>query len=424
MKYITSYCNTMEEPPVLMPGTGIFAPTAAERRRMVPWMDLEYYKQLTREKNRKMLSEPPTYGHLSPTGTLLAEQIGLSTCIDHVIRTAEVPTLSCGEPKATQMSFEMPTGAWCLFHGNSQREQLPFKDTAAFAIFSKNVSTNSILQCERCEECFDVHFNHVSWDEISPATLTNTMSYAYCPMNFDNKCKSKARGNWKWQLQRLEAERKAVFRSYLDIVIVHPPMEISESILQIQPTPGGEEIRWGYLAWRRIWYDTIFRPCENSKDRCTRKDPWIADIFPDLRMWGDLRNDYELYKRKYLTAKTLTYAYELSPQAIVYLLENPLYEDEIQWLNDFVGMRRQMPSEQFKVAKRAVQRLGTAMTKLLQYEEAVAKEPTQEWHLQGRANWQRIALRRFRELHSAVVVDLASLTRRMPEGTGAGPWQC
>ncbi|KAI5465764.1 hypothetical protein BGZ63DRAFT_420311 [Mariannaea sp. PMI_226] len=148
--------------------------------------------------------------------------------------------------------------------------------------------------------------------------------------------------------------------------------------------PGFDALSKGYLAWRAMWYLFVFRNTEDmSERRKARKDGtgldliWNAverKLFREVQLWGNIENDWNLYHYQELTAKDLRYLYEQDVDCLRYILENLKYWDvECQILNDYVGLRRYMPREQFHKAKTEAQRAGTAMRRVLEAEDRLGQ---------------------------------------------------
>ncbi|KAH7023496.1 hypothetical protein EDB80DRAFT_886061 [Ilyonectria destructans] len=174
----------------------------------------------------------------------------------------------------------------------------------------------------------------------------------------------------------LRSKRKATHKFWEDNILFSlPPVWLSDMVFWSRPAKGFDELSKAYLAWRKVWYLFVFRPDPKAIPlRIEFFESSLKPIIPFLHLWGNVQNDYNLYHYQELTRKDLRYTYEQEPEALRYILENLSYwKEECQTLNDYVGLRREMPRNQFHSAKRAAQRAGTAMDNLLQAEEALKK---------------------------------------------------
>lgn len=174
----------------------------------------------------------------------------------------------------------------------------------------------------------------------------------------------------------LKSKRDATHRNLEETVLFSlPPAWFSDMVFWGRPAKGYDELSKAYLAWRKVWYVRVFRPDSKSiPARIEFLESNLKRIIPILHLWGNVQNDYNLYHYQELTRKDLRYTYEQEPEALRYILENLSYwKEECQILNDYVGLRREIPQDQFHSAKRAAQRAGTAMDNLLQAEEALKK---------------------------------------------------
>ncbi|KAF7551585.1 hypothetical protein G7Z17_g4910 [Cylindrodendrum hubeiense] len=204
---------------------------------------------------------------------------------------------------------------------------------------------------------------------------------------------------WVVRLKRDSARR------FLEEIVLFSqvPVWFSDTVFWSRPANGFDELSKLYLAWRKVWYSLVFRPNpDHVINRVLTVERKINNIIPYLHLWGDVQNDYNLYHYQELTRKDLRYTYEQEPQALRYILENlSLWKEECQILNDYVGMRRSLSRDQFHEAKRAAQRAGTAMERLLHAEEVLKGHRSNE-NKRTRQRLFYIAKQRFLGVQAAV----------------------
>ncbi|KAK7432071.1 hypothetical protein QQZ08_001361 [Neonectria magnoliae] len=144
-----------------------------------------------------------------------------------------------------------------------------------------------------------------------------------------------------------------------------PAAWFADNVFWSRPTDGYDELSKMYMAWRKLWYVYVFRTDYQATGVSTRLEN-IEDItlpiLSQLKMWGNLQNDYNLYHFQELSRVDLRYTYEHEPEGIFHMLSNLAeWKEECQIINDYVGLRRDMSKHQFHAARRAAQRAGSAM---------------------------------------------------------------
>ncbi|KAH7170498.1 hypothetical protein EDB81DRAFT_909062 [Dactylonectria macrodidyma] len=167
-------------------------------------------------------------------------------------------------------------------------------------------------------------------------------------------------------------EKRNFTRHFMEKYVLFslPLAWLADTAFWSRPAKGFDELSKAYLAWRKIWFTFVFRQgAEPISPRLELLESSIQHILPILNLWGDVRNDYNLYHYGELTRRDLRYTYEQEPDALHYLLaNNSIWKEECLILDNYVGLRREMNRDHFHLAKRAAQRAGTAMDNLLQAE--------------------------------------------------------
>lgn len=280
-------------------------------------------------------------------------------------------------------------------------ETLPSYDPSkATQTFQRYVKPSTVLICERCETHYDVDFNVLQreeLDELNPRFCTlEHMSWVHCRLRHST-CAYNTKDNWKRaQTAFLAMKRKSneSVGQYLDEKCADcrndthgPNRQISHHISH-------------YHAVRNSWYGYLVcqKNCIDAGKQCSG---WNPDVVP----WGDLFTDFDLCRRhpELISEQGLTYLYDLDAKSIEYLHHfMGEWKDEVSWINDYAGARRLMSDLQFTRAKRAAQRVGAAMRKLVLANEMVAENCTMD-NVQARDQAILVARSRFREVQSAVV---------------------
>ncbi|KPM44414.1 hypothetical protein AK830_g2104 [Neonectria ditissima] len=169
------------------------------------------------------------------------------------------------------------------------------------------------------------------------------------------------------KIREIKASREAVESHFATSLFFKlPPAWLADTVFWSRPTKGYDELCKGYLAWRKLWHVYVFREDEAISCRLENIQGCILPLVPRLRMWGNVQNDYNLYHFQELSRKELRYMYEQEPESLLHMLSNLVrWKEECQILNDFVGLRRGVCKEKFHETKRAAQRAGSAMVRVV-----------------------------------------------------------
>ena len=228
-------------------------------------------------------------------------------------------------------------------------------------------------------------------------------------------CEITASHLWKAQCLAIRLAKEAATEQPSALFDRLHPQITSRAILDKVPLSPEDQIEKFYQSLRVAWHWTVFQ--SQNYTRAYAEDPMPAHLPRGLAqlneslegglvMWGDLHSDVIICKMGLIYPRAIEYAYQVELKTADYMIASGDWNMEIRWLNEYAGLRRYMPKEQFGLVKRSVQRAAVAMDKV-----AVAgANPT----CLGFAAAEKAARLRFRELHSSMrtSLDLLKFNRR------------
>lgn len=321
---------------------------------------------------------------------------------------------------------------------------------------------NAVVKCERCDRLYDRSMKVVDPAAISSNPRWNprihVMPYTFCRANNDGSCHGTPTAAWNHNMGLVIRERANIVQGVMQILSNICPRELIWSVFgndaaKLSAT-GADQIRFAYEALRILWiryfatrnywgrganeaFD-LFKTCPvhrvpehvnttNSQYRPASSDSgyWSAHapecpctmdpsreaklaamhldaIFGGLSLWGDAGRDLELLRDGFVTEAQIQYVYGLSSRYLSYM-RGQEWMEEMTWVNAYACVRRFRTQELYTMMKRAMQRAQSAMERL----EGLGVD---DWHIPPASiKLGTLAGLRFRELHSALCIDPATM---------------
>lgn len=320
-------------------------------------------------------------------------------------------------------------------------------------IFLSPTGTSSLLQCERCCRVFDHNMRPVAPSTYPAGLQTFQVTLALCPFNENGQCHADRAGPWKDRVTAINrahyerAEKAMRALSWVD------PRELIGSVFGQASCgiTGRDQLFAAYQAIRIIWLRAFPAlrpvPSEESPDNQATHDQakvdqanssssirpprhyyeaslvpksfsqklhqlsgQIADPeavklfhrFGDPSLWGDVELDLVLLKTypDLLEERHLAQVYGIGAETLRYMLREK-WQDEMEWLGAYAGMRHSVPNDHYMLMRTACQRASTAMERVLEALEIHARI------IPKTAKTYAWVGRRFHELLSALCADIS-----------------
>lgn len=278
----------------------------------------------------------------------------------------------------------------------------------ACQFFGVDLPSDTKLVCERCHVSYSIHLEPIP---RHGAGIVKILPYIHCPNNRDGSCKESSIEAWINYQKAIQKKKKEAGEAFRTLLSRLPVGFLSLKVYEQSPDGASvdaeSEIYMAYLACRKFWIQRCFM-LENGKPVGIPAN--LAFMIPELetmQLWGDISADLGLYKQGVISAETFKYMYEVSVEHSNDLAFYPKWHVQRHYLNDYVGRRRDLPKNQFHVAKRAAQRIAVAMEKLYIARMAHPGKPD------ILAAKQHIAFNRFEEMRSALSLFTSVLHFRL-----------
>ncbi|KAF4984030.1 hypothetical protein FZEAL_688 [Fusarium zealandicum] len=147
---------------------------------------------------------------------------------------------------------------------------------------------------------------------------------------------------------------------------------------------GYDELQKGYLAWRKIWHALVVKNNPGlAEGDMEIVSSLVHGVLPELRMWGNIQNDFSLYSLGHLNGTDICDLYNLGPNAIEYLCVHHVHwKDEVDIIEDFAGMKKEFHGDEAASLNKAALDVDRAIMSLVAAEGNLADSPCHGTQLQ------------------------------------------
>lgn len=227
-------------------------------------------------------------------------------------------------------------------------------------LFGKELDNTVVLVCERCGHGHDKNMEliHARPWKLKGRELWN-ISYIHCSNNINNKCLLDPTDEWYNLERQVRKERKEAFYKLYDLV-PHITAEELVDMVMGNASQNKAMLAWEfYASWRILWHEFNREQLYTGfLDESLREYlPLIKQVVPTLEFWGDLRLDYSLYLRGFISAASIEHVYVMPIDFVGAMIkDNVAWHEEVQAVDNFAGLRNGMERQQFETALREAQR--------------------------------------------------------------------